>query len=115
MGVIGRALFGGICTLSYLSMASITFIKQGPRSVRVECERVSEQDTNATYNINGLAYVETYDDVEYVTSAGVYLRQDDSGKCKAARDAYDQNKREIKNAAEEAVKAKKADNVVTTD
>ena len=79
-------------------MASLTFIKQGPRSLRVECDRVSEQDTGATYNINGLAYVETYDDVEYVTSAGVYLRQDDASKCKAARDVYDIEQRAIKDA-----------------
>jgi hypothetical protein len=77
----------------------------------MECERVSEQDTSAVYNISGLAYVETYDDVEYVTSAGFYLRQDDAGLCKQARDSHDQQEAEIK----EAVKKVTDKSVVTTD
>ena len=85
-------------------MAKLTFIKHGPRTVRMECERVSEQDTSAVYNISGLAYVETYDDVEYVTSAGFYLRQDDASACKAARDAHDEQDRKVKEAVAEATK-----------
>jgi hypothetical protein len=97
-------------------MAKLTFAKIGQRSMRVEVERVSEQDTSAIYNISGLAYVETYDDVEYVTSAGFYLRQDDAGTCKKARDAHDQQERDVKDAVAEVTKKRDADKAtVTTD
>ena len=85
-------------------MASLSLFKVGPRSVRVECERVNEQDTKAVYNTTGLAYVETYDDVEYVTSAGIYFRQDDAPLCKEARDTHDREARVLKEAVEAAAK-----------
>ncbi len=89
-------------------MASLTFIKQGPRSIRIECERVNEQDTQAVYNTTGLSYVETYDDVEYVTSAGIYFRQDDATRCKEARDTHDREARVLKEAVEAASKKNEA-------
>jgi hypothetical protein len=95
-------------------MAKLTLARFGARSVRMECERVSEQDTSAVYNISGLAYVETYDDVEYVTSAGFYLRQDKASDCKAARDAHDEQDRKVKEAVAEATKKNEADKATVT-
>ena len=95
-------------------MAKLTLFKQGARSLRAECERVSEQGTHAIYNTTGLAYVETYDDVEYVTSAGFYLRQDNASDCKAARDAHDEQDRKVKEAVAEATKKNEADKATVT-
>jgi hypothetical protein len=85
-------------------MAQLTLIKHGPRSFRLEVDDVKEQDTNAVYNISGCAYVETYDDVEYVTSVGIYGRQDNATDCKAARASHDLKEREIKEAVQEVTR-----------
>lgn len=89
-------------------MASLTFARFGPRSVRMECERVNEEGTKAVYNTTGLSYVETYGDLEYVTSAGIYFRQDDATLCKAARDTHDSEARVLREAVAEATKKNEA-------
>ena len=81
-------------------MAQLTLIKHGPQSFRLESQSVNEQDTNAVYNITGAAYVETYDEVEYVTAVGIYGRQDNASDCKAARSAHERQERDIKEAVE---------------
>ena len=89
-------------------MAQLTLIKNGPRSFRLESQSVNEQDTNAVYNITGAAYVETYDEVEYVTAVGFYGRQDNASDCKAARSAHDKRERNIKDAVDAATKQNEA-------
>ena len=56
-----------MCLLYLSLMASLTLIKFGNRSIRIEQEPVNEQDTKAVYRTTGFAYVEAYNDVEYVT------------------------------------------------
>ena len=89
-------------------MASLTFARFGPRSARLEATKVTDVDTSAVYNLTSIAYVETYDDVEFVTATGIHFRQDDATLCKAARDTHDREARVLKEAVEEATKKNEA-------
>ena len=95
-------------------MAVINFLTIGPRTYRMESDKIKQEGTSAVYNTCGFSAVETYDDVEYVTSVGVYARQDNAGDCKRARDAYEANERSIRLAAEKLAESKDKEATPTT-